>query len=99
MSHKFRPKLETFEDRVVPASFSFRMPDGTVGSGRFSTPDYYDPSEASQTLNVNDLVVTYGGQEYGGLVVRGGSFLPVFPPGRTVPPWRAVRCRSVTWCG
>jgi hypothetical protein len=68
MSNKFRPRLESFEDRVVPASFSFRLATmegyGPVGSGHFSTPAGYDPDAVYQEFDLDDLTVMVGGAVY-----------------------------------
>ena len=61
---KFRPHLTQLEAREVPASFSFQLPDGSIGSGQFSTPYGVDPAQVSQTLTLTDLTVTKDGQDY-----------------------------------
>jgi hypothetical protein len=64
MSLRFRPRLDSLEARDVPAALSFRLPDGTLGSGLFGTPGGVDPAQASQTFNLDDLSVTKGGAAY-----------------------------------
>ena len=64
MSNRFRPQLNALEARDVPAAFSFQLPDGTAGSGYFSAPAGVDPAEASQSLALTDLSVTYAGAGY-----------------------------------
>lgn len=55
LSLNFRPNLLA---REVPASFSFQLQDGSIGSGLFTTPDGVNPAQASQTFNLSDLSVT-----------------------------------------
>jgi hypothetical protein len=62
--------LDTLEAREVPAALSFTLPDGTIGSGLFTTPDGVDPTQASQTFSVSDLSVTKNNVVY---VVQPGA--------------------------
>lgn len=52
MSNRFVPKMESLEGREVPASLSFQLSDGSIGSALFSTPDGVDPEESSQALDL-----------------------------------------------
>jgi hypothetical protein len=70
VSLNFGPKLLVLEAREVPAAFSFKLPDGTIGSGLFTTPDGVNPALASQTFNLNDLSVTKNNATY---VVQPGA--------------------------
>ena len=69
MARKFKPDLESLGERVVPAAFSFRLADGTVGSGQFASP-VLNPTEQYETFVLADLTVTYDGEEY---VVAAGA--------------------------
>ncbi|MBY0458626.1 MAG: hypothetical protein K2V38_14900 [Gemmataceae bacterium] len=62
MTNRFRPQVNALEARDVPAAFSFVLPDGSVGSGQFSTPE--PPGSSVQTVPVPDLTVTVGGATY-----------------------------------
>lgn len=60
MSFKFRPMLSALEGREVPASLSFTLPDGTIGTGTFLIPAGVDPSADGQAL-VTAFQMTLGG--------------------------------------
>ncbi|MBA4062295.1 MAG: hypothetical protein C0501_01050 [Isosphaera sp.] len=79
MSLKFRPQLQSFEDRVVPAAFSFRLADGTVGSGHFATPAGVNPTGVG-TFVIDDMTLTYAGVVY----VMGPDVLVDYEDGRLV---------------
>lgn len=78
MTPRFRPTLDALEAREVPAAFSFQLPDGSIGSGLFSTPDGADPApgspalgpagadsvQASQSFVLTDLTMTKDGVAY-----------------------------------
>ena len=62
---RFRPRVESLEGREVPAAFSFQLPDGTIGSGQFATPEGVDPNQSSQSLGLGGLTtVTIGSDTY-----------------------------------
>lgn len=62
---KFRPRFECLEGRDVPASLSFTLTDGEIGSGSFTTPAGVDASQAAQTFALTDLVVSVHGKTMG----------------------------------
>jgi hypothetical protein len=62
VGNRFRPGLEQFEAREVPAAFTFAVPGGT-GTATFTDPSEVDPTQAVQSIPVPDLAVAVQGAD------------------------------------